>query len=175
MSEWIDEMSLDNTAMNEVREAVKKWRELQLARMKAEIEFKKADAAYTDYVQKIMTGLLRRNGLESLKCEDGTMISVKTNTKCSIKKDEESRKNVADWLRDHNADALIKEQLIVMPSNAFKLREMNIPYDSVEEMNTNSVKAFILSEMRVNNITINDLPKGLAWYQWDDIEVSDAH
>ena len=166
---WLDEAVADKTAMAEVKAQVVRWRELRKELAEAETKFKCAQMMYDNFCQQVLSQTLRQNGLEALKCEDGTLLTVELQTRCSIKKDEASKADVAKWLREQGADNLIKSQLIVMPSAKAALDKLGIAYDEDVSMNTNSVKAYILGEMRMNNISAADLPKGLSWYQYDTI------
>lgn len=171
---WLDEQPADATAMAEVKQVVAKWRELREALAKAEFEYTQAKNLYEAFVKTDMVGKLRTNGIETLGLEDGSRLEVVQQTKCSIKKDKASQDQVAAWLREHDADNLVKSQLIVMPSQKAKLEQMGIAFDEEVSMNTNSVKAFILGEMRMNNIQTEDIPSGISWYQWDDIAVKES-
>jgi septum formation inhibitor MinC len=178
MSDWIDELPSDETAMKEVKQVVQQWRKLRADMQKAEIVYKTAQSAYEDFVKKEMVQRLRQNGLEALKLEDGTMLQVEQKVKCSLKgrTDADKDRNLADmskWLEEHGASALVTSILNVMPSQKQKLREMGIAFDEKTSINTNSVKAWILGEMRMNNIRQEDLPACLSWYMWDDISVKE--
>lgn len=174
MSEWLDNVSLDNTAMGEVKKTIAEWRRLRGEVIKAEAALAMAQHLYDEYVKATAVPILKANGIEEMKLSDGTQIVVAQQTKCGVKKDEASRKQVAEWLEKVGAGDLVKSQLIVMESNEDTLRKLGVPYDKEVSMNTNSIKAFVLGEMRVNNLTAEDLPKGLSWYQWEDIKVCDA-
>lgn len=171
MSDWLEEVGADATAMAAVHKAVDKWRELRFKRDEAESRFKAAEKVYNDFCNDVVAKLFRQNGLEALKLEDGSTVEVVEKIRCSIQKD--SKKQVADWLRQHQADNLVKSQLIVMPSAAPKLKELGIGYDEEVDMNTNSVKAWVKGEMNVQNISVDDLPKGLSWYEYDEIQVKE--
>lgn len=171
-ADWLDEVGADSTAMGEVKQMIQTWRDKRKAMVLAEAAFLQAKAEYEDYVKQTACSTLRMNGLESLKLEDGTLVTVVTQTKCGVKKSEADKKNVADWLKAQGVDRLVSETLTVMPSAKDKLEELGIAYDRNVTMNTNSIKAYILSEMRVGNLSQDDLPNGLSWYQWDDIQVS---
>lgn len=170
---WLDEQPVDATALSEVKQVVAKWRELREALAKAEFEYTQAKNLYDAFVKTDMVEKLRTNGVETLGLADGSRLEVVQQTKCSIKKDKASKAQVASWLREHDADNLVKSQLIVMPSQKEKLEQMGIAFDEEVSMNTNSVKAFILGEMRMNNIQTEDIPSGISWYQWDDIAVKE--
>lgn len=168
---WLDNVDVDRTAMSEVKKSITKWRELYRAMFQAQAAYEKAKEKYETFVADEMIRKLRTNGMESITLEDGTVVSVCTNTKCSQVKDKQLRKNVAAWLKERGMESMVKEELIVMPSNKAALDKLGIAYDENTDVNTNSLKAYILSEMRLNNLTAQDLPKGISWYQWDDINV----
>ena len=56
-----------------------------------------------------------------------------------------------------------------------KLKDAGITFEKVDTMNTNSVKAFVLDELGQKGnpatITKEDLPKGLNFFQYDEMEV----
>jgi hypothetical protein len=170
---WIDEQQTDSSALAEVKASIDKWRELKFAMDEAESKFLHAKNTYEEYVKNELVGKLRTNGIESLGLEDGAKLELQTQYKCSIKKDEASKMQVAEWLREQGMDNLVKNTLIVMPSAKAKLDELHIPYDEDIAMNTNSIKAYIKGEMQINNIKQEDLPKGLSWYQWDDVIIKE--
>ena len=171
MSDWLDELPADQTAMGEVKAMIQQWKALRAKLVAAETAYACAQAVYDNFVKNVAVAKLRQNGLESLKLEDGTLLTVVQQTKCSVKKDDVSKKQVAKWLQEVGAPALVQSQLIVMESNEEQLKKLGIPFDKEVSMNTNSIKAFVLGEMAVNHMTAADLPKGLSWYQWDDIKV----
>lgn len=168
---WLDNVGADKTAMSEIKKAIEQWRELYRAMFKAQAVYEEAKEKYESFVADEMVLKLRTNGMEAITLEDGTVVSVCTNTKCSQVKDPQLRKNVAAWLKERGMESMVKEELVVMPSNKATLDKLGIAYDENTDVNTNSLKAYILSEMRLNNLTPQDLPKGISWYQWDDINV----
>lgn len=168
MSDWLDEVGADKTAMVEVKQVIDKWRELRFALDEQELKYEVAKKQYDEYV-KTVSSTLRQNGLEALKLEDGSMLEVVEQVRCSITKD--GRNAVADWLRSKGADNLVKAQLIVDASHKAELQQMGVAYDEDVSMNTNSVKAWVRGEMAVQNVGLNDLPKGLSWFQYDEIKV----
>lgn len=171
MSDWLDEVKVDSSAMSEVKKAVDKWRDLKFRRDEAEELFKNAEKQYNEFCNDVIAKVFRRNGLESLRLEDGSTVEVVEQVRCSITKD--GKNSVAAWLREHGAAQLVKSQLIVMPSAAPKLKEMGIGYDEEVNMNTNSVKAWVKGELEVQNVSLEDLPKGLSWFMYDEIKVKE--
>lgn len=171
MSDWLDSMPTDATSMQLVKAGIEKWREVKFKLDSAEMSYKYAQEQYDKQVQELCQ-LMRKQGLEGMKLEDGTMLEIVPKIKCSILKDESKRLAVADWLREQGADALVSSTLTVMPSAKAVLEANGVAYDENVAMNTNSVKAWVKGEMEKGNLGIDDLPKGLAWFQWDDISVS---
>lgn len=171
MSDWLDEVGIDATAMSEVKKVVEKWRDLKFRRDEAEELLKNAEKQYNEFCTDVVSKVFRRNGLESLKLEDGSTVEVVEQVRCSITKD--GKNSVANWLREHGAEQLVKSQLIVMPSAAAVLKQMGIGYDEEVSMNTNSVKAWVRGELQVQNVRLEDLPKGLSWYMYDEIRVKE--
>lgn len=169
---WLDEENkTEPTAMAEVKEAVKRWRELKFKMDEAESMFAEAKRVYEKYCSEVVAQVFRHNGLESLRMEDGSEVSVVSKVRCSVLKDHV--KGVAQWLREHDAENLVTATLTV-PTRAARLLEQNlIPYEEEVRMNTNQIKAFVKGEMEAGNVTTSDLPSGLSWYMYDDIVYKD--
>lgn len=168
MSDWLEEVGTDGTAMEEIKKVVSHWRELKFKLDEATSVMEQAKKVYDEYV-KTVASTFRTNGMEQLRLEDGMELEVVAAVRCSITK--EGKENVAEWLRAKGADNLVKSQLIVMPSAKAQLDKLGIAYDEDVAMNTNSVKAWVKGEMEMQNITLEDLPKGLSWFMYDDIKV----
>lgn len=170
MSDWLDEVNADKTAMSEVHVMVEKLRTAQFAMDNAEAVFNEAKNQYQKIVQEVCQ-CFRNNGLEALHCSDGSQIQITSNVRCSIKKDDASKAEVAQWLRDRGMDNLVSSELIVMPSQAEKLKAMNVPFDEETTMNTNSVKAYVRGELDAGTLERTDIPKGLSWFEYDDVTI----
>ena len=173
----LDDVSVEQTAglMAQIQEHVKKLRALQWTMIQAEEAFKQAEKEYNDYSRTVMPDLFKMNGLDALTMDDGSVVRVITKTNCSINKNDIDRANVAKWLREHGAPQLVKSECIVPPSQVEKLKAANIIYQEETTMNTNSVKAFILDQLGQKGapatITKEDLPKGLNFFQFDEMEI----
>ena len=85
------------------------------------------------------------------------------------------RANVAKWLREHNGESLVKSECICPSSQIQALKNAGIIYEEETTMNTNAVKAFLIDQLGQKGspavITKEDLPKGLNFYQFDEMEV----
>ena len=173
----LDDVEVKQTAglMKQVNAHIKKLRELQWAMLEAEETYKQAEKAFLDYSRGTMPELFRMNGLDTIQSDDGTMVRVVTQTKCSINKNDADRNSVAEWLREHGASELVKSECIVPPSQIDLLKQNNIIYQEETTMNTNSVKAFVLDQLGQKGnpamISREDLPKGLNFFQWEEMEI----
>lgn len=179
MSEYeLDDVEIKATSnlMAQIQEHVKKLRSLQWTMIEAEEAFKRAEKEYTDYSRNVMPDLFKMNGLDGLRLEDGSMVRVITKTQCSINKNDKDRETVAQWLREHGADNLVKSECIVPSSQIEKLKANAITYEEEMSLNTNSVKAFVLDQLGQKGspatITKDDLPKGLNFFQFDEMEIT---
>lgn len=165
---------VSSNLMQSIQQNVKELRRLEWEMMEAEEAFNKKKQAFESYSRKVMPDIFKLNGLNSLVMEDGNVVSVVTKTAASVtKKDKPS---VCKWLREHNGENLVKESLEVPVSCKDALAEAGIDFSVVEDVNTNALKAFLLDALGQREapatITEADLPKGLSWYQWDEMEIT---
>lgn len=173
----LEDVSVEQTAglMAQIKEHVKKLRDLQWTMIAAEEAFKKAEEEYLKYSRNVMPDLFKMNGLDLLQMEDGSIVRVVTKTNCSINKNDVDRDNVAKWLRKHNGEELVKAECIVPVSQEAAMKDAGIIFEEKTTMNTNAVKAFLLDQLGQKGspatITKEDLPKGLNFFQFDEMEV----
>lgn len=173
----LDGVEIEQTAnlMAQITEHVNELRKRKWAVEEAEEVLRKAQASYDEYSQHVLPDLFKMNGLDTLKLEDGSIVRVITTTRCSINKNDTDRANVAEWLRGHNGESLVKSECICPSSQLQALKNAGIIYQEETTMNTNAVKAFLLDQLGQKGspavITKEDLPKGLNFYQFDEMEV----
>lgn len=173
----LDDVTVEQTSnlMAQIQEHVKKLRALKWKMLEAEEEFKRCEAEYTEFARNVMPDLFKMNGMDALLTDDGHKVQVVTKTQCSINKNTKDRNNVADWLHKHGGAELVKTEFIVPPSQREKLMNSGITYEEETTMNTNQVKAFLLDQLGQKGnpamITKEDLPKGLHFFQFDEVEV----
>lgn len=172
----LDDIDVTASLMEQIKGHVEHLKALQWEMMQAQEAAKKAEDAYNEYSRKVMPDLFKLNGLDGLTMEDGSKVSVVTKTQCSINKNETDRNNVAKWLRAHDADRLVKSECIVPVSQVEALKANGITYQEEMSLNTNSVKAFIIDQLGQKGspatITVEDLPKGLNFFQFDEMEIT---
>lgn len=173
----LDGVEIEQTAglMKQIQDHVKELRKRQWAVEEAEEALRKAQKSFDDYSQHVLPDLFKMNGLDMLKMEDGSIVRVITTTRCSINKDAKDKQNVAEWLRKHNGESLVKSECICPSSQIEALRANGIIYQEETTMNTNAVKAFLLDQLGQKGapavITKEELPKGLNFYQFDEMEI----
>lgn len=173
----LDDVPIEQTAnlMAQIKEHVKTLRQKQWAMMEAEEALKKATDDYNNYSRTVMPDLFKMNGLDLLQMDDGSIVRVVTKTNCSINKNDADKANVAKWLREHNGAELVKSECIVPVSQVPLMKQAGVIYEEQTTMNTNAVKAFLLDQLGQNGspatITKEELPKGLNFYQFDEMEV----
>lgn len=173
----LDDVTVEQTSnlMAQIQQHVKKLKDLKWKMLEAEEEFKRCEQEYTEFARNVMPDLFKMNGLDTLTTDDGHKVQVVTKTQCSINKNDEDRSNVAKWLRAHGGTELVKSEFIVPVSQREKLMNSGITYEEETTMNTNQVKAFLLDQLGQKGnpamITKEDLPKGLHFFQFDEVEV----
>jgi len=173
----LEGVEIEQTAnlMAQIKSHVAELRKRQWAVMEAEEALKKAQKSYDDYSQHVLPDLFKMNGLDMLRMDDGAIVRVVTTTRCSINKNAADKQNVAEWLRNHNGESLVKSECICPSSQLDALKAAGIIYQEETTMNTNAVKAFLLDQLGQKGspavITKEELPKGLSFYQYDEMEV----
>lgn len=173
----LDDVPIEQTAnlMAQIKEHVKTLRQKQWAMIQAEEALKKATDDYNNYSRTVMPDLFKMNGLDMLQMDDGSIVRVVTKTNCSINKNDADKANVAKWLREHNGAELVKSECIVPVSQVPLMKQTGVIYEEQTTMNTNAVKAFLLDQLGQKGapatITKEELPHGLNFYQFDEMEV----
>lgn len=174
----LDDVEIEQTSnlMKQIQEHVAKLKKLKWDVELATEALKKAQDAYDDFSQHILPDLFKMNGLDMLRTDDGAIVRVITTTRCSINKNDADKQNVAEWLRNHNGEALVKSECVCPSSQLDALKRAGIIYQEETTMNTNAVKAFLLDQLGQKGspavISKEDLPKGLNFYQYDEMEIT---
>lgn len=174
----LDDVEIEQTSnlMKQIQEHVAKLKKLKWDVELATEALDKAQKAYDDFSQHVLPDLFKMNGLDMLKTDDGAIVRVITTTRCSINKNDEDKQNVAKWLRNHNGEALVKSECVCPSSQLDALKKAGIIYQEETTMNTNAVKAFLLDQLGQKGspavISKEDLPKGLNFYQYDEMEIT---
>lgn len=178
----VDETMFDDVTppvmSEQVRKAIAKYQTLRLAVVKAEAAFKKATAEYEKFAREDLVNEFGNAGLAAVMMDDGSIISIENVTRCSLNKNPADKENVVKWLREHDAGNLVKSECIVPATRIQELRMASIPFKEDVSINTNSVKAFLLDALGQKGapatISVEDIPKGIGWFQYKEATVKEA-
>lgn len=134
-----------------------------------EAVYEAAKKDYENYATKVIPDCFMNAGINSVTLNDGRSIVIQQKTVCNINK--QLKNDVAQWLIKQHAGALVKTQNIVSSDDVPKLVQAGIDFSTTCDMNTNSVKAWVVDALGQNGGTaqlqVQDLPKGLNFYQFE--------
>lgn len=167
------------TVVESLKASADKLTELEFNMLAAEEAYNSAKAAYTEYATKVLPEAMLSQGVDLISTTQGLQIRVVTKTSASIKKGSDngatSKNKIGAWLRTHNGENLIKSECIVDTAAKHLLEESGVPFKETMDINTNALKAFIIDALGQNGspatITLDDMPEGLSFYQWNQAEV----
>lgn len=128
---------------------------------------------YEEYAIHTVPDIFFNAGVSNVGLADGRTVAIVARTVCNINK--QKKNEIAQWLESHGGGNLVYSQNIVNDTSL--LEKYNIPYEKTVEMNTNSVKAWVMDALGqkggVAQITTQDIPKGLNFFQFNMAEVRD--
>ena len=143
---------------------------------KAEAVVEAAKGAYEHYANVILPGEMHACGLDSITLATGEKLSIKRTFYCQPNKNAEDQKVMADWLRSHNGEHLIKDAVTVAPESKEALEKAGIAYTSSESFNTNSLKSFLKSGIGattgVQQFTIDEIPACMHFQEVSVAEIT---
>ena len=172
MSDSLDYMNVkteDKQVLSNLSKMGEHLKELRLKMIAAQDEADRATKEYEHYANVILPQEMFSVGVESITLANGGTIRVQHKYYCQPNKNDNDKKIMADWLRDHNGEDLIKETANVSPDDIDKLKESGIPYIAKSDVNTNSLKAFLIKGLGVNSgvqqFSIEDIPACMHFQQ----------
>lgn len=146
--------------------------ELQLKLMEKQAEYELAKGEYEHYKNSVLPMAMFNAGVTSLGLMSGNTIRVKTAYHCSPLKNIEARTKMAEWLKLNGGEHLIKEEAIVSEGAIQQLERNGIPYIEKSEMNTNSVKSFLVKLLESSpDIELADIPAEFHLFRQDSVEI----
>lgn len=138
----------------------------------AEEKYKQAKAAFEDYSREVLPDIMRQNGVYSVTTEDGLVANMTTKTHVNVTKSKMDA--VCQWLSKNGGDFLIKRQYVVPQNVAVKLMDDGIDCAELSDVNTNSLKSFLLDKLGQRtgpqDITVDQIPDGINFFQYDEVE-----
>jgi len=129
--------------------------------LEAEDIYERAKKEYEYYAQTILPMEMFNAGVSDIVLMNGGRMTYERKFYCQPNKNDTDRNIIATWLRQHGGDDLVKEAASVDGALINTLKEAGIPYVERDEINTNSLKAFIKDKIGANG--------GLAQIQLDEI------
>lgn len=123
----------------------------------------------------------KTNGISSLETSEGNIVRIQEKYTCSPNKNDDDRKIIYSWLREQGGEDLIKANIVipVVKEQAQMIREVldskGIQYDDKEEVNTNSLKSWLLDQLgkkqSIARIEVDDIPKQVHFWQYNEAEI----
>ena len=165
----------DKQVLGNIRDMAQHLKDLALNVVSAEAALKEAKEAYDNYRFKVLPTEMLSAGIQTVTLEDGSTISIKNKFYCNPNKNEEDRRAIAAWLKQRGAEHLIKTSAVVDGAQLDKLKDADVPYVEMLYMNTNSLKAWIKSQLGVDggdvHFNIADIPECIHFSQVDEAEI----
>ena len=104
---------LDNVEITTIAaECIKlKNKEDEIAELEEKLKVKKAEAEVIS--SEVIPELLKEQGLNQIKLSDGSSVTVKTEYRATIPKDDFKREQALQWLRDQGLGDIVKNNVSV--------------------------------------------------------------
>ena len=104
---------LDNIEITDIATQCQllKNKEDEISSLEDQLKTKKAEADRIS--SEVIPELLKEQGLNEIKLSDGSAVTVKTEYRATIPKDEARRESCLQWLRDQGLGDIIKNNVIV--------------------------------------------------------------
>lgn len=150
---------------------------LKLKMIEAEATAKEAKKEYEYYASSVLPMEMYNAGVSELTLVSGGKMTYERKFYCQPNKNDADRQIMADWLREHGGDHIIKESAKVDGTQFDKLKAANIPFAEISDINTNSLKAFLKDKLGVSGgtqqIQLQDIPDCMHFQEvgFVDIEV----
>jgi hypothetical protein len=178
MEDNLDYMNVkteDKQVLSNLSKMGEHLKQLQLNMLEAETKFEQAKKEFEHYANVILPQEMFSVGIESLTLANGGTIKVQHKYYCQPNKNDADKKIMANWLREHNGEDLIKESATVSTADIDKLKDSNIPFIGKSEINTNALKAFLVKGLGVNSgvqqFSVEDIPACMHFQQVTFAEV----
>lgn len=135
--------------------------------------YKEAKAALENYQTVVLPAAMLSAGVSEVVLNDGSRIVVNKKVYCSPNKNDADREVIAQWLERYGGGHLLKEQCLVDGKFAGQLG--NIPHSVKKDLNTNSLKAWLRSQLAIDSGTpqfqAEDIPDCIHFIQIDEVSV----
>jgi hypothetical protein len=133
----------DGNVLKNLAKMGERLKELRLDMDAKEQAYKDAKKEHDYYAGTILPMEMFNAGVSSVELMTGGCMQYDRKYYCQPNKNEEDKRAMAAWLREHGGEHLIKERAAVDASQVDKLAAAGIPFVEIADINTNSLKAFL--------------------------------
>jgi hypothetical protein len=152
----------DKNVLKNLSKMGEELKRLKIKMVEAETVYDAAKKEYEYYANTVLPMEMYNAGVSRVDLLDGGVMTYERKYFCTPNKNEVDKKLMADWLREHGGDSLVKERAAVDGSKIDELRKAGIPFTEICDFNTNSLKAFLKSQIGaaggVAQIQLEDIP-----------------
>ncbi len=158
---------------------------LDAQRLVAEAEqlLKEREKVLRKLDEEVLPDIMARANIDMIGTAYGNLV-LKEDLKARIPSDPFARERALEWLREHNAEALIKREVIISETEEQKiseelidsLRHMGLSFSKAEAVNTNSLAAFFRELLGIKKGSIatmqsDDIPPEFSLYRYRKVSL----
>lgn len=167
MSEVRDEFDFltTNTDQNVLKNLSKMGdhlKDLKLKMLKSQAQYEQDKKEYDYYSSSVLPMEMFNAGVAEVKLMSGGVMTYERKFYCQPNKNAADKQIMAEWLRKNDGGHLVKETGQVIGENLGKLQAAGIPYVEIDDINTNSLKAFLKDKIGAAGgmvqVQIQDIP-----------------
>jgi len=163
MSDEFDFMTeADSNVLKNLSKMGDHLKELKLKMIRAEAEYDQAKKEHDYYASSILPMEMFNAGVSEIKLMSGGVMTYERKFYCQPNKNEADKQVMAEWLRKNDGAHLVKESAKVDGAQMDSLRDAGIPFTEIDDINTNSLKAFLKDKIGASGgtvqIQIQDIP-----------------
>lgn len=150
-------------------------KELRLEMLKTEAAYTSAKKEYEYYSSSVLPMEMFNAGVSELKLMSGGTMTYERKFYCTPNKNEKDKQIMAEWLRQNDGDFLIKEKASVDGAQIDLLKTAGIPFTAIDDINTNSLKAFLKDKIGAaggtQQIQIQDIPACIHFQEVGSVSI----
>jgi len=158
---------------------------LDAQRLVAEAEqlLKEREKVLRKLDEEVLPDIMARAGVDLIGTPYGNLV-LKEDLKARIPSDPFARERALEWLREHNAEALIKSEVVISETEDQKiseelidsLRRMGLSFSKSEAVNTNSLAAFFRELLGIKKGSIatmqsDEIPPEFSLYRYRKVSL----
>lgn len=144
----------DKNVLKNLSSMGERLKKLKLDWLKASAIAEQAKKEYDYYASSVLPMEMFNAGVSELKLLSGGVMSYERKFYCQPNKNEADKAVMAEWLRANGGGELIKEKASVDGAQIDSLKAAGIPYTEIDDINTNSLKAFLKDKIGAGGGTV---------------------